>query len=407
MQKSFSTTGIFDLGNPGRYVKYVAEAGFGSMTLDLGMFYAGYDLENHGTEHSTVKKNRIYEYFNLLIEQGRKYAVCFDAVRTPHMRWDTKRTDLNDLLLRIGEKSIRVCKEIHCHFTIVQPLFSGIARQDKWEKNFDFFLKLGKLAKENNVCVLMENQCDYINGRLTRGMCSDIGASSKLIDMLNEELGEDVLGFCLNTEVCDLCGQDMGEMAAGLGKRLKAILVKECDDGYCMGRLPSVGGNNRKWFSLIQGLRRTEYDGLFIMDAGNALHGFSHLLRSQLYPVIKSVADFLCWQIEMERQLKKYSVRVLFGAGKMCHNYMKFYGNSYPPTFICDNDPSLWGTQVEGLDVKPPEVLRQMPENGGVIICNVFYDEIARQIRAMGIQNIAAFNDEYMKETMSEKLSVF
>lgn len=404
MQKSLSTTGILDLGNMEKYVKYIAEAGFGGMELDLCMFYAEYDLESHGTEHSAANKKRLYEYFNLLVEQGRKYSVCFDAVRAPYMRWDTKRTDLNDLLLQIGEKSIRVCKEIRCHYVIVQPLFSGIAKQDRWEKNFEFYLKFGKLAKENNICVLMENQCDYINGHPVRGMCSDIDTLSRFIDMLNGELGGDILGFCLNTEVCDLCGQDMGEMAAGLGERLKAILVKEYDDGYGIGRLPGVGGNSRKWFSLIQGLRRIEYDGLFIMDAGNALRGFSHLLRSQLYPVIKSVADFFCWQIEMERQLKKYPVRALFGAGKMCHNYMKYYGKSYPPIFICDNNPRLWGTQVEGLDVKPPEVLGQLPENGGVIICNVFYDEIARQIRAMGIQNIAAFNDEYMRETMSGKL---
>lgn len=398
MRESLSTTSILDLNKPKRYLKYVSDAGFHNMMLDLSIFYTKDDLEYHGTEKAVADVKKLYDCYDVLVEQSRECSIQFDSMRLPYLRWDTKRVDLNDLLLQIGKESIRVCRKLDCHYVIVQPLFSGIIKEDRWQANYGYYLRLGRIALENEVCILLENQCDNVNGHLVRGMCSDLDMASRLIDTLNKEIGSEIFGFCLNTEVCSLCGQDIGEMSVGLGKKLKAVLVRECDDVYGMGRLPSIGGNNKKWLSLIRGLRRIEYDGMLVMDAGNALQGFSHLLRSQLYPVIKSVSDFFCWQIEMERQLKKYSARVLFGAGKMCQNYMKCYGKSYPPLFVCDNNPHLWGTQISGLEVKSPEFLQKLPEECGIIICNVFYNEIAEQVKVLGIKNIVAFNDEYMKE---------
>lgn len=75
---------------------------------------------------------------------------------------------------------------------------------------------------------------------------------------------------------------------------------------------------------------------------------------------------------------------------------MKCYGAKYPPLFTCDNNPKFWDTEFEGLPVKNPEELKKLPADSGVIICNIFYKEIAAQLRSMGIENIGYFNDEYM-----------
>lgn len=126
--------------------------------------------------------------------------------------------------------------------------------------------------------------------------------------------------------------------------------------------------------------------------AGN----FSPLLRPQLLVLAKSVAEYFKWQIQIETALKKYSSVVLFGAGNMCRNFMKCYGDKYPPLFTCDNNSSLWGSTFCGLEVKAPETLRELPENCGVFICNIYYREIEQQLREMGVANIEFFNDEYM-----------
>ena len=398
MKASLSTTCIIDLNNPKKYMSYVSAAGFGSMMLDLGMLYAKSDFEDYGTKNSKCNVTELCKQYDQLIEQSLKHSIQIDSMRMPQLKWDTKREDLNGLLLQIGEKCIKACSRLGCHYIIVQPLFSGIMKADRYQENYRYCLKLGEVAKENNVYILLENQCDNINGHLIRGMCSDVSAASGLIDEINRKLNSEVAGFCLNTEVCSLCGQDMGEMAAELGNKLKAVLVKERDGIHETGRLPETSGSNKKWLKMIRGLRKIEYDGMLIMDAGKTLLEFSHLLRSQMYPVIKSVTDFFCWQIEMERHLKKYSNRVLFGAGKMCQNYVEYYGKNYPPLFVCDNNPQLWGTKVCGLHIKSPEALQKLPKDCGVIICNVFYKEIAEQLKVMGIKNIGSFNDEYLPE---------
>lgn len=397
IHKSLSTTGIFDLNHPQKYIKYAADAGFGRMMLDLGMFYSEYDLENYGNDCTITNEKKAHEHFDLFIGQARSCAISFDAVRVPHLRWDTKRTDLNDLLVRIGGEAISVCKEICCPYIIIQPLFSGIAGCDRWKKNFDFYKKLGNLARQNNVCILLENQCDNVNGHLVRGMCADGSMSVRLIDALNHEFGSELFGFCLDTKACTLCGQDMGELAVKSDKRLKAVFLRECEGINESDSLPRIGCGNIKWLKLIRGLRSIEYNGIMVIDSGDFLRSFSHLLRPQFYPLIKSVIDFFCWQIEMVQQLKKFPDKVLFGAGNMCQSYMEHYGQTDPPLFICDNNEKLWGTKVCGVDVKSPEALRKLPKDCGIVICNIFYEEITEQLKSMRIISpIMYFNDELL-----------
>lgn len=107
----------------------------------------------------------------------------------------------------------------------------------------------------------------------------------------------------------------------------------------------------------------------------------------------------------MENLLKGHKSVVLFGAGNMCRNYMKCYGEAYPPLYTCDNNPRLWGTTFNGLEVKAPESLKELPKDCVIFICNIYYREIERQLRDMGIENdIEFFNDEYMPSFYFDRL---
>lgn len=436
MQISLSATSIFDSDKPGKYLKYISDAGFNSMMLDMEIFCSKYMLEEYGdiqkgqksrermcenlqrqkeepeqgksAEKKQIKPDiqELKQQYAGFTEQVGKTSLHFDVMRAPHLKWDTKRTDLNKLMLQIGKDCIESCLSVGCKTVIIQPLFAGVLKEDIWQENRSYYLELGRIAQENGIRILLENQCKNVNGHPMRGVCADVSVVSEWIDLLNEELGNEVFEFCLDTGVSSLCRQDMGEMAAKLGKRLKAVIVRECDGVSEASRMPFTGlstaGSHTDWGSLIKGLRRNEFDGLLIMEARDTLRGISVLLRPQLYPVLKSVADFLKWQIEIEKKLKQYSSRVLFGAGKMCSKYMECYGQQYPPLFTCDNNTGLWGKKVSGVEVKPPEALKDLPKDCGVFICNVYYREIAEQLKAMGVKNIEAFNDEYLTLTDSD-----
>ena len=90
----------------------------------------------------------------------------------------------------------------------------------------------------------------------------------------------------------------------------------------------------------------------------------------------------------MKNVLKRYSKRVLFGAGNMCRNFMKCYGEEFPPLFTCDNNEARWGEQFEGLEIRPPESLKELPSDCAIFICNIYYKEVERKFREMGISNL-------------------
>ncbi len=396
MQVSFSTKSIYGLGRLGSDPDSVLDRNAYGITVDAESFYSRNALEGYGVTAFDAGGAR--ERCRKLLRDCARHGVSISAMRMPRLRWDTKRTDLRELLLQIGTEGIDACAGAGCGNLVIQPLFSGIPRALLWQENHRYYAALGRKARQAGVRILLENQCGHVNGHLVRGVCADAAVAAEWIDTLNEELEAEVFGFCLDTQACSLCRQDMGEMAAYLGEKVKAVLVRECDGVHEACRLPFTGinaaGYDMDWSGLVRGLRKSAFDGILIMDASDTLRGFSHLFRPQVYTLIRSVADYLQWQIGMERCIRESAARVLFGAGKMCRQYMAHYAENYPPLFLCDNDPSRWGTKVCGVEVRPPEALRDLPEEVVVMICNTFYEETAAQLKALGVKKIGAFSDE-------------
>lgn len=403
MQVSLSTNSFWGLVKTQERFNGLLDVGFKSIALDLNKSCSSNVLEVYGVRSTKFDLQGTKAVLNNFLTECMKSPLTMDIVRAPHLKWDTKRTDMNALMLQIGKDSIEVCRKAGAKNIVIQPLFAGIAKQDMWQENHYYYKELGKIAQENNICILMENQCGYKKERYVKGACSSPFEASEWIDTLNKEFGDEVFGFCLDTCAGTLCGQDVGAMAVELGNSLKAVLVRECDFFHEMSGLPFMGRKEEStdWTGIIIGLRKIDFDGTLILDASSTMRNLSHLLRPYLYPIMRSVADYIGWQVGMEKRIKRHSQRVLFGAGRMCENYMLYYNEQYPPLFICDNNPQLWGKRMYGLEVKPPNALKELPEECAVIICNTYYEEIARQLREMGIRNIETFSDEYLCDEMS------
>lgn len=414
MEISCFTTGIVNVKHPGQGMMDLANAGFDNVVLDLGMCCAGSDLENFGSEKPERKKagasdrmsvikdpSNLEACLEAVLKEVKEEKLQVSAVYAPALLRNTKRTDLNDLLTSILEQSIRVCGKIGCRYVVVRPLFAGVEPEETWQVNREFYLRLAKVAKESNVMILLENQCCDIGGHLIRGICADGRMAADWIDRLNEACGEERFGFCMDAGVCNLCGQNMYEFACALGKRIKMVILRDCDGYRESAMLPFTCAFQRKsqtdWLGLIRGLRAVGFDGLLALEITDTAAAFSPLLRPQVLSLARAAGDYIKWQIEIENQLKKYRSIVLFGAGNMCRNYMKCYGEKYPPLFTCDNNKSLWGTSFCGLEVRPPETLMELDADCGIFICNIYYREIETQLRDMGVTcPIAFFNDEYM-----------
>lgn len=411
-----SPAGIVNPGCPGQGVMDIANAGFACVSLEAGMCCSDFELEQaghvsaEGRDRSLILEDpsMLREYFRKMIDACRTRHLQIPIVRTPDLLRDTKRTDLENLLIRIREACIGLCGEIGCGFIVIPPLFAGISSADIWKANRAYYLRLADAARRNRVMILLENQCRDLNGHLVRGVCADSAAAAEWIDELNREAGEERFGFCMDVGVCSLCGQDMHEFAVTMGRRMKAAALRDCDGHHEDSLLPFTcahhGQPQTDWLSLIRGLREIGFDGKLILRMADTAASFSPLLRPALLMFAKATAEYISWQVEIENLLKRYPFIVLFGAGNMCRNYMKCYGEKYPPLFTCDNNQAIWGTQFCGLEVKPPEALKTIPRDCGVFVCNIYYREIERQLQDMGIRNIEFFNDEYMPSFYFDRL---
>lgn len=404
--------GIVDRNHPGQGIGDISQAGFDCMLLDLSLFCPADVMEQIGEPilHTGASRQTIFlcehpeELYNSvepMLEQCRERNVRYTAVRAPYLRRDTKRGDSEALLTRLAEESIAVCGRTGCRYLIVRPLSAGILPKNLWERNRAFYLNLAACAKKYDMQILLENQCRDYNGHLLRGLCADSGQAVLWIDALNEAAGEERFGFCMDVGVCNICGQNMYDFILALGKRLKAVTLRDCDGNSESALLPFTavkrGESRTDWLNLIRGLREIGFDGELIMDIYDTASAFSPILRPELLRMAKAVAVYFKWQIGMEKLLKKYPSRVLFGAGNMCRAYMKCYGEKYPPLFTCDNNEKLWGSRFEGLEVKNPQCLTELPADCAVFICNIYYREIEAQLQRMGVKNpVEFFNDEYM-----------
>lgn len=410
------SSGFVGLEHPKKGILTIKENGFDSILLDMAMSNPPYELENlaisdEGKEQIIISEQvkKLSKGIVTLSNRCREQQIHMPIARAPYLLRNTKRKDLAELLSKLAMESIKVCGYVGCKFMIVKPIFAGVERGKEWEVNRRYYLGLAEIAKKSNVIILLENQCRDINGHLVRGICTDADEVVAWIDKLNDEVGEERFGFCMDVGVCTLCGQGMRDFVMKIGYRIKAVILRDCDGNNEASMLPftcsTCGRLQTDWLNLIRGLREICFDGVLVMDFSSTVETFSHLFRPHILQLAKTIADFFKWQIGMKAVLKKYGMRVIFGAGNMCRNYMKCYGKEFPPLFTCDNDKNRWGEWFEGLEIKPPDALRELAPDCAIFICNIYYKEIENQIRRMGLCNpIEYFNDEYMPSYYSDKL---
>lgn len=315
------------------------------------------------------------------------------------------RERLEPLVLQsIEEAAAHGCRKL-----IVRPVTLGMGREEARAWNHAHFLRLAEAAAKAGVTILLAPAMRYHSGHLLRGPLFDGQEMRAAVDALNAAVGGTYFGCCLDMQASGGCGQDVYEFITAVGKRLQAVVLTDTDGDGQKQLLPYTlvqgGQQQTDWLSLIRGLRAIDYDGLLVLALRDTAAGCPPLLRPTLLQLAKKTGDYLAWQIGMEHEIAKYEKRVLFGAGRMCRNYLLNYGTAYPPLFTCDNNPKLWGTDVDGLPVKSPEALRDLPKDCAIFICNIYYREIEAQLRTMGLRNpVAYFNDECPQRVVLEKI---
>ncbi len=435
-----NSNSYIDRMRPNQGVGYIGESGFSDILLNFNICSGGGDY----VEIDKARKN-ILEYgfiflpdhpeqvqasIQNVLDAFRKNNLGTPAARVTELGWESEaEEDGIKLYMAVLEEQIRLAVRLGCRSIVVPPLDLMYSDEDVFALNRDFYLKLAdvvfdeyeKLQKNERVVdgeavhhlpmrILLENQCKYFEGHLVRGTFSDPAEVIEWLDRLNGEAKyENAFGFCMNIGNCNICSQDMYEFAMALKGRVDMVWLSDNDGHFKDACLPfscvSLGMSTTNWLEVIRGLRSISFDGDLILDIGSTAFNFPLSFAEDILRLAYHVAEYLSWQIGMGDAMKKYDHVVLFGAGNMCRNYMKNYGEQYPPLFTCDNNSARWGEEFCGLTIESPEKLKDLPDNTGIFICNIYYSEIEKQLRDMGIkENIEYFNDQYLQTSYMDRL---
>lgn len=386
MMVVYSPKGIINDASPRRGVAAMERAGLKNILMDFSM----------KIDDSALKKQPDMRFPIAIAPRRDEYGE----------RTEGNEAEDEDALFELSEKCICSCEEIGCEYLIVPALPAKC------------YQRLAAIAGEKGITLLLKNECRDINGHLVRGnfcdaretaefleglLVSDMDVSSHLDSEVDVPpcLNSEAFAFCLDVGVCNLCGQNLYEFILTLGNRVKAVILRDNDGRMDGSFFPFTnvgsGGMRTDWRGLILGLRKIKFDGMIIFDFQESIRVVPGALRPRYLQLAKDMGAYFEWQLGQELVLAKYKTRVLFGAGNMCRNYMRCYGAEFPPLFTCDNNSRLWDTEIAGLVVKNPEELKKLPKDCAIFICNIYYDEIERQLQEMGLENpIEFFNDEWM-----------
>ena len=347
------------------------QAGFNNFLLDFDAFK---------TEEVLEGEEDIRYLCEGFVNQCKADGRDVEVAKAPSFAYELKlypRARLEELFFQ----SFDVAKVLGCKAIIVNPYFVDVKNPMTDEEAKLFYDSLIPYALKSDVKILIPNQPTLYNGNIYRGILSDKYQFVEFIDSLNKKAGGEHFGMVLNTEVVNDLGQRLSELIDQWAALIDIVVMSEQD-------------NLR---DLILSLRKCEFDGGVMIDRDRIYWKVPSPLKPAYVNYTKTLMDYIDWQINLERIIRKYDSRVLFGAGNMCRVYMEIFGADYPPEFTCDNNSSIWESEAFGLQIKSPEALKELPADTAIFICNTFYDEITAQLKAMNIPNpIERFNDEIL-----------
>lgn len=259
------------------------------------------------------------------------------------------------------------------------------------------------MISDYRIPIFLENGCrgnDGI-GYLHNGY-SNVTQLKEIADYCNKICDCPVVGICIDIGYANLLAQNIRS------------LLKQCSEYLCLIHVNDNGGRCNEmqmpytftkgrgdlvtdWYHIVGELIRMEFGGWCIFNTKGLFKRAPEALQTQYIRMLHAIAEE--WERQftfVERILNQPDKKlILFGAGQMLYDYMRTFGDKYPPYFAVDNGSNRWGTEAFGVQIKKPDEILTVPEEErNVVICCMYYDAIGAQLREMGVA-YDEFHDRY------------
>lgn len=266
---------------------------------------------------------------------------------------------------------------------------------------FQYVSEAGVYLAEKQIPIYIENGYIQKNGKYTYGAYSDAEELIGACNELEKRYPGIQVGAAIDIGNANVLSKNIADMIMQLGSRIKLIHVNDNDGGNCQRQMPFTFTTGRghmatDWNRILGALMKTCYDGYFIFNTTGLYDVMPKPLIPEMLRLQKALADRFEKQFHFEDVLAQEGKQiVLFGAGAMATNYMKTWGEKYPPVFVVDNNAKRWGESFYETEIKSPDEIMRLDQNKRlVLICNSFYNEIRKQLTQMGVA-YEYYNDEF------------
>jgi sugar phosphate isomerase/epimerase len=337
-------------------------------------------------------------YFKEHQECAARYGLRFSQVHAPIFKYESNRPDKMDYILEEMKKSIAICRLLGSPYMVVHPLELAfeLGRAEEKKINLEYFGSLVVEARQHDVMICIENMPYRRAGRVWEGACSEAYKTVEYIDILNKKAGEERFGACFDVGHANVLGKNLREEVRALGSHLKVLHIHDNDGVSDSHQIPysfsdtKTGLCSTDWSGFLLGLREISFEGVLSFETYRSFTGFPGVLQDSLLQFLYRIGvDFsyvICFNQILDQMGSKK--KILFGAGRMFDVYMGQYGKKYSPVFAVDNNASLWGTEKMGIPICNPEAILEIQEEDRIVIlCNAYYEEIAKQLSDMGINH--------------------
>ena len=332
-------------------------------------------------------------YFKKHQECAVKQEIRFSQVHAPIFKYEPEKMEY---ILEEMRKSIAICRFLGSPYLVMHPfeLAFELGKAEERKINLEYFEALTEEALRQNVMICIENMPYRKAGRVWEGACSEAHRTAEYIDTLNENAGRTCFGACFDVGHANVLGKNLREEIITLDTRLRVLHIHDNDGVTDSHQLPYSFSDARSgqcmtdWNGFLIGLREIDFKGVLSFETYRSFTGLPGVLQDSLLQFLYAIGTNFSRIITFDETLERMGSKkkILFGAGKMFDVYMKEYGKKYPPAFAVDNNSSLWGTEKSGIPICNPQSILKLQEDERIIIlCNGYYEEIARQLDDMGI----------------------
>lgn len=354
-----------------------------------GMTCVDYNIVGPKDSEEKLEVDYFIKHQECAVRQG----IQFSQVHAPIFKYEPEKMEY---ILEEMKKSIAICNLLGSRYLVMHPLELAfeLGKAEEKKINLEYFGSLAEEAIRQNVMICIENMPYRKAGRVWEGACSEASRTAEYIDILNGKAGETCFGACFDVGHANVLGKNLREEIKTLGSRLKVLHIHDNDGVTDSHQLPysfsdvKSGQCTTDWSGFLIGLREIGFKGVLSFETYRSFTSLPGVLQDSLLQFLYTIGTNFSRIITFDETLEQMGSKkkVLFGAGKMFDVYMKEYGGKYPPVFAVDNNAFLWGTKKLGIPICDPRTILELQEEERIVIlCNGYYEEIARQLDDMGI----------------------